>query len=106
MEIYVEELLKKAVDKTDLPLFKEVIRHNSNSLEDYEGKDFTVSMMKSGALLTRSFGITISQTSWEESRQRYPHIPQLHLPLSIKPDTIVSKITKLFSISNENDPAP
>lgn len=99
-EIEVEKLLKQAGDINGKLLFSSVKRHEPNSLEDREGKDFTVSIIVDDKIISRSFGISISRQSVCESRLKHPQIPQMHLPISIKPDTIVKKVLALFTESS------
>ena len=73
--------------------------HNqANSHEDQQGKDFIVWVKKENdEVTTRSFGVTISFRSWNDSRLRHQNVPQFFFPLETKPETIEKKILELFN---------
>ncbi|MDA2922299.1 hypothetical protein MYX07_03475, partial [Patescibacteria group bacterium AH-259-L07] len=64
--------------------------------EDSQGKDFTVSKIVNGELVTKSFGVSISLKSVAKAQKKHPNVPQIHLPLNSKPDDIVRSVLALF----------
>lgn len=92
----VGDLLQKLQDEKLIAGF---IRHPPNSPEDSEGRDFTVTAMIGGKEARRSFGVTISLKSWQESKILHPDVPQFCFPIGTKPETIRKRILDLFKDS-------
>ena len=94
-ENFVANILSKIAEKKKIFGFTQ---NPANSSEDRQGKDFTVWVKKENdEVSTRSFGVTISHKSWNDSRLRHPDIPQFFFPLETKPETIEKKILDLFN---------
>jgi len=93
VELDVERILAGARGADGQPVFSEVIRHAPYSVADGDGRDFTVK--RGGASV--SFGITISHQRARRARAKHPHVAQLHLPIGIRPDTVVAKVLALFA---------
>ncbi len=79
-------------------IFSRVILHEPNSIEDTEGKDFTVWLGDE----FRSFGITISCKCWKEAREKHPDIPQMLIPLGITPQRVIDKVHSLFDVDDQS----
>lgn len=92
-EIAVEAVLNGLKDRG---LVADFVRNQPNSKEDSMGKDFTVRKMVNGQMLERSFGVTISQKSWQVAKHRYINVPQFLFPIGTNPSTIESRILGLF----------
>lgn len=72
------------------------IRHPANSIEDSDGKDFTVTVMQNGQASTCSFGVTISPRRWRDGKMKHPHVPQFCWPIGTNRDTMEKRILELF----------
>lgn len=70
--------------------------HEPNSVEDCEGKDFTVYRLSGGELTDRSFGVTISRHSRANAMVKHPVIPQFWWRIDTKPTTMEKRILELF----------
>jgi len=68
--------------------------HAPNSVEDQEGKDFTVWRKKEHDMVTRSFGITISLRCCDN--HHYP-LPEFCFPIETTDKTIKRRILSLFN---------
>ena len=90
----VAELLRKMQDEK---LILSFVRHAPHSKEDHDGRDFTVTGLVEGRPVERSFGVTISQRSWSDSKILHPHVPQFCFPIGSKPETIRARVLELFS---------
>lgn len=71
--------------------------HAANTVEDGEGRDFTVAAVIGGIETERSFGVTISLKRWGASRILHPKVPQFCFPIGTKPETIRKRVLELFS---------
>ncbi|MEK7546222.1 MAG: hypothetical protein AAB554_04070 [Patescibacteria group bacterium] len=92
-EAEVEGILQKMQDEK---LIVDFVRHAPNSGEDRDGRDFTVTAPAAGAPAERSFGVTISLRSWQDSKILHPDVPQFCFPIGTKPETIRARILELF----------
>lgn len=72
------------------------IYHEPNSPADREGRDFTVKQILLGEIIERSFGVTISLNSQQESRIKHPAVTPFFFPPETKPETIQKRILSLF----------
>jgi hypothetical protein len=68
------------------------VRNDPNSVADSNGKDFTVWVDE----VEKSFGVTISRTSWNVSRRRYRDVAQFLFPIGTSSETIEERILSLF----------
>ena len=92
LEDEVERLLKRLEEQGEIVRFK---KHEPNSREDREGKDFTVVKSVEDNEFQISFGVTIALKSQRKSRLRYDH-PQFCFPIGTKLETIERRILDLF----------
>lgn len=68
--------------------------HAPNSVEDQEGKDFTVWIKKGHDTVRQSFGITISLQCCD--KRHYP-IPEFCFPVETTDKTIKRRVLSLFN---------
>lgn len=94
--LFEEEMATLLARLQEEGLLTSFVRHEPNSREDSEGKDFTVTRGEGEDAVSRDFGITISLHSWRESKVKHPHVPQFCFPIGTKPDTIKHRILSLF----------
>jgi len=93
LELEVEHILAEMVERGLLITF---IHHAPHSAEDTEGKDFSMQKFVEGMMISRSFGITISQKSWQRAMLQHPKTPQFCFPIGIKRETMQKRIHELF----------
>ena len=74
-----------------------VIHHPPNSFEDQNGKDFTVSKVINGEIVTKSFGLTFSMSRELRATKKHPDVPQKYIPLWASDKEIEDTILSLFS---------
>ncbi len=94
LEVKVKEYLQ---EMTYSGVIYSFIRHEPNSPEDKDGRDFTVVKQINGEIISRSFGVTISLHSWSQSKRLHPTHPQFCFPIGTNKETIVKRILELFS---------
>ena len=94
LERKLEEMLARMQEEGTITSF---VRHEPNSAEDAAGKDFSIILGEDEGAVTVSFGVTISQKSWDEARGVHPDVPQFWFPLNMKPETMRKRVLSLFS---------
>lgn len=77
--------------------FLEVILHPPHSPEDKDGKDFTVRRVVGAAVVSRSFGVTISYKRWTRAQSAHPDVPQFYFPVGVAAQTIIKQVLELFA---------
>jgi hypothetical protein len=94
VEKYLEELL--SMEKVS-----GFTRHEPNSAEDADGRDFTVWIANGepSSKIERSFGVTISRDSWERSKRIHPKTPQFCFPIGTNKTTMIKRILSIFEES-------
>lgn len=93
-ELTVTGILGKMLQENKIAKFT---YNKPNSLADQQGKDFTVTKIKkNGEEITHSFGVTISQRSWERAKNKHPFVPQFFFPVGTDHKTIEKEILDLF----------
>ena len=93
--------LEKQVENILLQMWEErlicAFAHNpANSLEDSQGKDFSVTQETGGEETVRHFGVTISMRSWQKAKGKHEDVPQFHFPIGTNKKTIEKRILELF----------
>jgi hypothetical protein len=74
------------------------------SAADCDGKDFTIRMSIDGAIIEKSFGVTISLRRWGLSKRLHPKTPQFCFPIGTNKETIVRHILSVFDDEKKKDP--
>lgn len=92
-----EEVYKILLKMKEQGLISDCIRHPPHSVEDRDGKDFSVTMMVANRLSSRSFGITISKRHWQEAISLHRDTPQFCFPIGTNRETIEKRILQLFN---------
>lgn len=90
LEDTVEQILFKMQSSGKILRF---IRHPHNSPEDYSGKDFTVFFSGEAA---RSFGVTISNRSWQRGKIIHCNVTQFFWPIGTNKETMEKRIMGLL----------
>ncbi len=93
LEKEVERILLAMKERGSITEFK---KHPPNTIDDLNGKDFTVWKLVGETMAERSFGVTISSQRRNRSAVLHRKIPQWWLPIGTKPETITRKILELF----------
>lgn len=93
LEAEVEKVLNRMKERGELV---QVIHHFSNSPEDRDGRDFTVSRYVEGQEVFCSFGVTISLRRWYRGKTLHRDVPQFCFRLDTKPETIRGRVLELF----------
>ena len=89
----VEKLLTKKKEMEELIDFE---RYEANSPEDSEGKDFRVTALIDGELISASFGITISMKCQQEHQMKHPSVPSIVIPPEMNDKRIWWRITEIL----------
>ena len=92
LEDTVEQLLSKMQHDGKILRF---IRHRHNSPEDRDGKDFTVVFNRESTEIVRSFGVTISNKSYQRGRIIHHETTQFCWPIGTNIQTMEKRILGL-----------
>lgn len=94
LEDTVEQILSKLQRDGKILRF---IRHSHCSPEDLSGKDFTVVFSREDAEVECSFGVTISNKSWQRGKTKHHDVVQFCWPIGTNPQTMENRILGLLN---------
>lgn len=95
MEVDIAAFLSEAT-KDGVKLFERVVRHLPGGYADRGGSDITIYRNINGDIQKKSFGITISQQRFNETRNKHEGVPVFYTPIGFNRERLLSKIMDLF----------
>ena len=93
LEDTVEKVLQKLQSDGGILRFT---RHPHNSTEDRSGKDFTVVFNHEDKEIEHSFGVTISNRSWQRGKVIHHDVTQFCWPVGTNTQTMEKRILGLL----------